>query len=246
MQECPTSCALPACFCRSPNLFSLVGKMFVPSARVVNTLDYGGVFQKPFSNAEVPLSTDRVSKTSENFGEHYQGLASDEVVPATACTAGGAAPATLSMHSVWPNSKIPSALPDQARSPRVTKPDSDCFPANTGTSAIGAGHFVGYLEGFPSCTNVPSATQPCLASPPHCTASNSGGMPADVASPVHIVALQTAISPMPRIGVPIPPYSDYGNQMSGNVFLLALRHVSTSKRLACVRVQCWKEFSWLL
>lgn len=127
MQECPTSCTLPACFCRSPNLLSLVGKMFVLSARVVNTLDYGGIFQKPFSNAEVPLSTDRVSKTSENFGVHYQGLASDEVVPATACTAGGAASATLSMHSVWPNSKIRSALPDAARSPRVTKPDSDYF-----------------------------------------------------------------------------------------------------------------------
>lgn len=231
----------PACFCRSPNLFSLAGKMFVPSARVVNALDYGGVFQKTFSNAEVPLFT--VSKTSENFGVHYQGLSSDEVVPATACTAGGAASATSSMHSVWPNSKILSALPDAARSPHVTKPDSDCFPANTGTSAIGAGHFVGYLEG----TNVPSATQPtCLASPPHCTASNSRGMPADAASPVHIVALQTAISPMPRIGVPIPAYSDYGDQMSGNVFLLALRHISTSKRLACMRVQCWKEFSWLL
>ncbi|KAH7960686.1 hypothetical protein HPB49_022342 [Dermacentor silvarum] len=186
-----------------PNLFSSLGEILVPSVRAVNITDYGGGSQRPVSNGEGSLAATRVPRTSENFGVHYLGLNSDGVVPTTTARApGAAAPATLGGHPVWPNGTITSALGRAARSPRVTEPDSDPFPVNTGTSAIGPDSFGG---------------------------SNSGGKPADAANPVHFLAsalqqvLQTAISPGPRIGVPIPTYSGYGDQMSANVFLLALR-----------------------
>lgn len=158
----------------------------VPSVRAVNTADYGGGSRSPFSNGEEPPSATRVLRTSENFGVHYPGPDSDEVVPvANAPAAGAAAPGTLSAHSVWPNGATPSALRHAARSPRVMEPDSDRCPVNTGASAI---------------------------RPDSVGGSNGGGMPADAANPVHMLAsalqqvLQTAISPGHRIGVPIPAY----------------------------------------
>ncbi|KAH7974381.1 hypothetical protein HPB49_014701 [Dermacentor silvarum] len=186
-----------------PNLFSSLGEILVSSVRAVNITDYGGGSQRLVSNGEGSLAATRVPRTSENFDVHYLGLNSDGVVPTTTARApGAAAPATLGAHPVWPNGTTTSALGRAARSPRVTEPDSDPFPVNTGTSAIGPDSFGG---------------------------SNSGGKPADAANPVHFLAsalqqvLQTAISPGPRIGVPIPTYSGYGDQMSTNVFLLALR-----------------------
>ncbi|KAH7978479.1 hypothetical protein HPB49_005603 [Dermacentor silvarum] len=111
-----------------------------------------------------------------------------------------------------------------AHTHNITEPDSDRCPVNTGASAIG---------------------------PDSAGGSNSGGMPADAANPVHMLAsalqqvLQTVISPGPRIGVPIPAYSGYGDRMSANFFFY-WRCDSTSKRLACPRVRCWREFSRLL
>ncbi|KAH7978431.1 hypothetical protein HPB49_005499 [Dermacentor silvarum] len=145
-----------------PNLFSSLGEILVPSVRAVNITDYGGGSQRPVSNGEGSLAATRVPRTSENFGVHYLGLNSDGVVPTTTARASGAAaPATLGAHPVWPNGTTTSALGSAARSPRVTEPDSDPFPVNTGTSAIGPDSFGG---------------------------SNSGGKPADAANPVHFLA----------------------------------------------------------